>query len=161
MYYTGGIPTNPAPTVGITSPAGNSGFTNPANITITADAADANGTVTQVDFYNGTTLLDSDATAPYSFTWNNARSDTDILIANSTDNFGATTASSNVLVFVSAAGNLAPSASITTPGDNAAFLSPANLSITTSVTDGDNGIYKVDFFKYTSTTPCPSKPLRI
>jgi poly(3-hydroxybutyrate) depolymerase len=60
---------NVPPTVSITAPVSNTFFTAPASITITANAADVDGTVTNVQFFNGTTLLATDATAPYSFTW--------------------------------------------------------------------------------------------
>src|SRR5262245_967726 len=48
---------NNPPTVSITSPANGATFTAPANITINATASDSDGTVTMVDFYQGTTLL--------------------------------------------------------------------------------------------------------
>ena len=62
---------NLAPTVAITTPANNASFTAPATIAITASAADSDGTVTKVDFYQGATLLGTDTAAPYSFAWNN------------------------------------------------------------------------------------------
>ncbi|HEY1249876.1 MAG TPA: Ig-like domain-containing protein, partial [Thermoanaerobaculia bacterium] len=45
------VTVNAKPTVSITSPANNAQFTSPANITINATAADSDGTVTKVDFY--------------------------------------------------------------------------------------------------------------
>ncbi len=59
---------NFAPTVTITAPA--AGSNPPAgDIVITADAADADGAVATVEFYDGATLLGADTTAPYAFTW--------------------------------------------------------------------------------------------
>ncbi len=59
---------NTAPTVSITSPAG-SGV--PAgSITIDATASDPDGTIAKVEFYNGSSWLGEDTTAPYSFAWN-------------------------------------------------------------------------------------------
>jgi beta-glucanase (GH16 family) len=59
---------NVAPTVALTSPAW--GATVPAgDLTITADASDADGSVARVEFYAGATYLGADATAPYGFTW--------------------------------------------------------------------------------------------
>lgn len=56
------------PTVAITAPV--DGATLPAgDLTITADAADSDGTVTTVEFYDGATLLGEDATTPYAYTW--------------------------------------------------------------------------------------------
>lgn len=62
-------PVNPPPNVMITVPSDGETFTAPANITITADASDQNGFVTEVSFYNGPTLLGTDTTEPYSFDW--------------------------------------------------------------------------------------------
>ena len=48
---------------------------------------------TRVDFYQGTTLIGSDTTSPYSFTWSNVPAGTYSLTAGRTDNAGATTTS--------------------------------------------------------------------
>jgi subtilisin family serine protease len=58
---------NAAPTVAITSPA--NGATVFLSTTIQASASD-NSAVTQVVFYDGTKVLGTDTTAPYSYTWN-------------------------------------------------------------------------------------------
>src|SRR5690606_26125216 len=76
-------------------------FTAPASITITANASDADGTVSNVQFYNGNTLIGSDATAPYSFTWNNVASGNYAITARATDNSGVTTTSSIINITVS------------------------------------------------------------
>ncbi|MFN3495204.1 MAG: Ig-like domain-containing protein, partial [Hydrogenophaga sp.] len=64
--------TNLAPTVSLTSPEAGAGFNFRSSITLTADAADADGSIASVRFYRGTTLIGTDTTAPYSFTWTNA-----------------------------------------------------------------------------------------
>jgi hypothetical protein len=88
----GGAGNNP-PTVSITSPANGATFTAPANITIAATASDSDGTVTQVEFYQGTTLLGVDSSSPYSFN----------LTARATDNGGASTTSTPVDITVTPA----------------------------------------------------------
>jgi hypothetical protein len=93
---------NALPTVSITSPITNATYTAPASITINANAADADGTVSNVQFYNGTTLLGSDATSPYSFVWANVATGTYTLTARATDNAGAVTTSTAVTVTVNA-----------------------------------------------------------
>lgn len=146
MYFSGGISPNPSPTVSITAPVNNAIVTTPANITINAEAADENGTVTKVDFYSGSTLLGTDNSSPYSFTWNNPSPQVDTLTAVATDDEGAETTSAPVIIFVSAAGNIAPSVSITEPANNASYLTPASITIATNAVDGDGSIYKVDFY---------------
>src|SRR6476646_1841136 len=91
---------NTPPTVSITSPANGATFTAPANITINATASDSDGTVTKVDFYQGTTLLGTDTTSPYSFARNNVAAGTYSLTAKATDNGGAITTSSAVSITV-------------------------------------------------------------
>lgn len=93
---------NKAPTVSITAPANNYSTTEPASITITANAADSDGTITKVEFYNGTTLLGSDNASPYSYTWSNVAAGSYAITAVATDNSGASTKSSVVTVVVNA-----------------------------------------------------------
>jgi Bacterial Ig domain/Secretion system C-terminal sorting domain len=89
-----------APTINITSPVNNATFTEPSTITINATAADADGTITKVDFYNGATLLGTDNTSPYSFTWTNVPAGNYNLSAKATDNSGYTTISSFAKIVV-------------------------------------------------------------
>ncbi|HYG38153.1 MAG TPA: Ig-like domain-containing protein [Cytophagales bacterium] len=146
IYFSGGTTSNPAPTVSITSPANDAIIHTPSDITITANAADENGTVAKVDFYNGTTLLGSDDTAPYSFTWTSPAAGIYSLTAKATDNEGKEKASNAINVFVSAPGNNAPSISITSPENNSGFLAPATINIAADASDSDGNIYKVDFY---------------
>ena len=95
-------PPNQPPTVALTSPANNATFTAPANIIITANAADSDGTVAKVDFYNGATLLGTATASPYSFTWSNVAAGTYSLTAMATDNSGSATTSSAVNITVNA-----------------------------------------------------------
>jgi len=78
-------------------------MTAPATIAIAASAADNDGTVSKVDFFNGSTLLGTDTSAPYGFTWSNVPAGTYSLTAVATDNATATTTSSAVSITVTAA----------------------------------------------------------
>jgi len=95
--------TNTPPTVSITSPANNASFTSPANITINASASDPDGSVTQVAFFNGPTLLGTDTSSPFSFTWSNVAGGSYSITARATDNLGAVTVSTPVNITVGAA----------------------------------------------------------
>jgi hypothetical protein len=91
----------PAPTVSITSPSGGSIFTNPVNITLSANATSPAGTVTNVSFfYDGTTLIGSDTTAPFSFVWTNPTPRAYTIVARATDTTGAVGTSGNVNITV-------------------------------------------------------------
>jgi hypothetical protein len=63
---TGGTSDTTAPTVSVTAPA--AGATVSGTTTISATASDNIG-VTSVGFYVGTTLLGSDTSSPYSYSW--------------------------------------------------------------------------------------------
>jgi len=89
--------TNQAPTVGITSPANGSSFTQGTQITISASAGDADGSVTGVEFFANGVSLGVDNSSPYSMSWAVAAGSTD-LTARATDNEGASTTSSVVSV---------------------------------------------------------------
>ena len=91
---------NTAPSVSILSPTGGANFNSPATVTVTASANDSDGTIAQVDFYAGTTLIGTATIAPYSVAWNNVVTGSYALTAAATDNLGATTVSPPVNVTV-------------------------------------------------------------
>ncbi len=100
LTVTNNPPVNQAPTVSLTGPANNATYNAPASITITANASDADGNVTKVEFYNGSTKLGEDASAPYSLAWSNVGAGTYTITAKATDNLGATKTSGAVTVKV-------------------------------------------------------------
>ena len=95
---------NVAPTVSISQPANNSTATAGANLQINASATDAGGSVTQVQFFNGTNLLGTSTTAPYSYIYTTIPAGTYTFTARATDNCGAVTTSSVITVTVSRGG---------------------------------------------------------
>ena len=92
--------TNVPPTVSLTFPADGASFPWKPTITVTATAADSDGTVTKVEFLDGTKILGQDTTAPYAFTWRNVPVGTHVLTARATDNRGAVTTTSVVSITV-------------------------------------------------------------
>ncbi|HEX6432526.1 MAG TPA: glycosyl hydrolase family 18 protein [Niastella sp.] len=100
QVFANGSTGNVAPTVSITSPANNSSFNAPASITLTATASDADGTISKVEFFNGSTSIGTATTAPYTVTWNNVSASSYTVTAVATDNAGATTTSSAVALTV-------------------------------------------------------------
>ena len=92
--------TNVPPTVSLTFPADGASFPWKPTITMTATAADSDGTVTKVEFLDGTKILGQDTTAPYAFTWRNVPVGTHVLTARATDNRGAVTTTSVVSITV-------------------------------------------------------------
>ena len=121
---------NIAPTVSITSPTNGAAFTAGANITINATAADSDGAVSKVDFYQGSTLLGTDTASPYSFTWNGVAAGNYALTAKATDNGGATTTSSVVNITVTGGGGAVVVQSETGTWDSGGVLETINAGWT-------------------------------
>jgi len=92
--------TNQAPVVTLTAPVANANFVAPASVTITANASDADGTVSKVEFYNGSTLLGTRVAAPYTFAWTNLAAGAYAITAKATDNAGLASTSSTVNITV-------------------------------------------------------------
>jgi hypothetical protein len=96
----GGPPSNVPPTVSITSPTEGATFTSPASLTVTANAADSDGTVASVAFFANGAPIGTDTTSPFSAAWNNVTAGSYTLTAVATDNQGAMTTSAAVHVAV-------------------------------------------------------------
>ncbi|RDV13691.1 hypothetical protein DXT99_18145 [Pontibacter diazotrophicus] len=93
-------PANQAPSVAIASPSADSGFEEGSAITIQANANDNDGSIAKVEFYEGSTKIGEDTSAPYSFNWQNAAQGAYSLTAKAHDNDGATNVSAAVRVSV-------------------------------------------------------------
>jgi RHS repeat-associated protein len=117
-------------------------FTAPASVTLSASAADSDGTVSQVEFFQGSTLLATVLSAPYTFSASNLSGGAYTFTARATDNRGASVSSAPVNVLV----NVAPSITLASPTNNATFTAPATITLTADVADTDGNIAQVDFF---------------
>ncbi len=93
-------PSNQLPTVSIKAPVNNANFLAPASINISANVSDADGTISSVSFYHGTTLISTDATTPYEANWTNVSAGTYSITAVATDNAGGTATSAAITVIV-------------------------------------------------------------
>ena len=137
---------NLPPTVSLTAPAAGANITVNTAATVSAAAADADGTVAQVQFFANGTSIGTDATAPYSVPWTPTATGLHRLTARATDDDGAITASDTVNVNVVPAGTgdvTAPTAQLTAPSNGALDLTGA---ITLSATASDNvGVAGVQF----------------
>jgi endoglucanase len=119
---------NVAPTVSITAPANGAVFTAPVTVTINANAADSDGTITKVEFFQGTTKLGEDLNSPYSFTWSNVAAGTYALTAKATDNAAAVTTSSTVNITVQGAPGCQPVSASADDGNVPANVLDNNLA---------------------------------
>jgi YD repeat-containing protein len=126
--YSTDVPSTPnsAPSVSLTHPLNNTSFAAGSNIVMDATASDSDGSVTKVDFYQGTTLLGTDTTAPYTFVWSNVPASAYSLTAKATDDGNATTTSSAVAVTVIAPGGYH---SLSLNGTNQYVMAPSSTSL--------------------------------
>ena len=76
--------TSPSPTVALVTPANNSSACTGVPITISATATITSGSISKVDFYEGSTLLGSDNSSPYSYVWSNPSSGVHTISATAT-----------------------------------------------------------------------------
>jgi xyloglucan-specific exo-beta-1,4-glucanase len=93
-----GADTNQAPVVSISSPANGSTFVAGDTIAITVTASDPDGSVSYVEFYDGSVLIGTSSTYPYSFQWNNVPVGTHTIIAHVTDNMGLLSVSASAMI---------------------------------------------------------------
>jgi hypothetical protein len=107
VRYTVPLPTNNPPNISLTSPANGAAYSAPATIPLAASVTANGHTISQVQFYNGATLLGTVAAVPYSFPWNNVSAGTYSLCAKAVYDSGSAVAST--------AQNVTVTGSITNP----------------------------------------------
>ena len=125
--------TNTPPSVVITAPADGASFTDPTNIVVSADASDAEGRVTHVDFFANNVMIGSSTSTPATIRWSNMSQGSFVLTARAYDDLGASTVSRPVNVTV-----------IRTP-----LVRVLALDAYASETAPDTGI--LQFYRYYST----------
>ena len=188
LVVSGGanVATNPAPVVTLDSPAAGTVILPGAPVTLTATATDTvigggPGVVTGVEFFNGTTSLGTDSTAPYSLSWTPPSAGSYTLTATATDSEGATGSSAPASLTVllgdgtPTLSTVAPASgvagdSITLTGTNFAAVSAVNfngvpaalytVNSSTSITAtvpaaATTGSVTVTNFYGTATSPSP------
>jgi cellulose 1,4-beta-cellobiosidase len=89
-----------APTVTLTSPSSGSTFTAPATVGLAATATAPGSTVSKVEFFSGTTLLGTDTSSPYTYSWTNVPAGSYSVTAKVTNAANATATSTAVPITV-------------------------------------------------------------
>lgn len=93
------LPAITSPSVSFTAPENNSSYVAGSNIEFAVSVSSPNGTISNVKFYNNNTLLNTDNSAPYSYTWPNVPAGNYQIKAVVIDNQGKT-AEANVAIKV-------------------------------------------------------------
>jgi hypothetical protein len=134
------------PTITLKSPLSDVTYAAPATITMKAEADDADGNVSRVDFFVGTTKVGEDYTAPYEITAPAQAAGTYDFSAVAVDNDKRATLSSIIKVTVANRINVAPSVSLTAPVNGSTATVPGVVSLTADASDTDGAIGKVAFY---------------
>jgi Bacterial Ig domain/Glucodextranase, domain B len=137
---------NAPPVVQVTAPAAGATFTAPANVNISANASDPDGTIVKVEFLRDGVVIGLTNAPPYSMTWSNAPAGSYVLAARATDDRTAATMSQPVTIAVKAP-NAPPTASLTSPTNGARFVAPATVLLTATATDSDGTVTRVEFLQ--------------
>ena len=108
------------PTINMTSPTNGSSVYTGETVVLSASAADADGTVSQVEFMVNGSVVNTDNASPYTFNWPSTVG-SHTISARATDNDGAvTTTTLNPVVTV--VNNIAPLVSITAPANGTTYI---------------------------------------
>jgi chitinase len=139
-----GVVVNQPPQVTLTAPASGSSHSAGTAVTLSANASDADGTISKVEFYVDNQLAGSDSSAPYSLNWT-AVAGNHSVYAKATDDKAATSQTAPVSFTVSAGNNQMPTVSITAPANNANLNAGETVLLSANASDADGSVAKVQF----------------
>lgn len=145
---------NKLPVVSIKSPANNTIFYENVGGTVVVNASDADGTINNVELYNGTTLITSstfgyqEASGIYIYNLSfSVAPGTYVVTAKAKDNNGGVSVSSPVTIEVYP--NKRPTVSIKSPENNSVYYEPATITLEALADDADGNISRVYFYNDT------------
>ena len=137
---------NSPPAVAITSPTNGASFASPTNIPITATATSPNtgGSITNVNFFDGSTFLGGTNNPPYTVTAS-LGAGSHALTAVASDNLGLSATSTVVNVMVNT-GNMPPTVTITNPPENTTFGNTDTINVGVSAVGSGGSVTNVQLF---------------
>jgi hypothetical protein len=133
-----------APTVSLTTPTNNATYLAPAYFWLRAAASDADGTISKVEFYNGTHLLHTEYVTPYGFKVRDLPVGNYTFTAKAYDNGGLVTTSAPV--HISVVPNKPPVVSIIRPVVKQTVAAPGYIHFQAAASDSDGRITNVKFY---------------
>jgi uncharacterized protein YjbI with pentapeptide repeats len=143
----GNFPDNVPPTITLTSPADGASLPFGETITISADAADSDGSVSRFEFYVDDTFLGYGVSVPSSsFDWTDAAAGTHVITVIVFDDNGASASQSVTITVESQQNNQPPSVGITSPRNNQTVYRWWGTDFEVEASDPDSVITKVEFY---------------
>jgi hypothetical protein len=143
---------NQPPTVIMTAPSDGASVIAFTAFTLTATVNDADGTVSRVEFFNGTTELGDGtprAGSPSTFDFGLSTGlpvGTCAFTAKATDDQGASTISAPVTISVTLAPNAPPQVTLTAPAAGITLAADTAVTLSATATDADGTVAKIEFF---------------
>jgi hypothetical protein len=132
-----GAQTNNPPVVSMSAP---STVTFGGTATLAASAADSDGTIAKIEFFEGARSIGSCAATPCSLGWKPPGSGSYAVTARATDNQGASTSTAAVALTVP---NSPPTAFVSAP---ATATVGVPVTLTASASDADGSVTRVEFY---------------
>ncbi|KXF83071.1 Ig-like domain-containing protein [Enterovibrio coralii] len=136
---------NQPPTISVTSPLNNAQLTDGDVITLSADAADADGSVADVEFMANGSSLGVVTQSPYTLNWTPLTGDY-VISAVVTDNEGATATSEVSVRVVPTDVAAPPEATLLNPTAQSQIKEGEQVLIQASATDADGIVTLVEFY---------------
>jgi Bacterial Ig domain/Repeat of unknown function (DUF5648) len=146
-------PPNVLPQVAVTAPDNNATANINEAITLRASASDADGVITQLEFFIDSEKIGEANPAPHALMWTPSRVGTYRITVAATDDASAHVISAPILLNVKdpsvlppKPANRAPTVGLTQPDNGALVAVGASVSIAADAADIDGGIARVVFF---------------
>ncbi|MCC7327342.1 MAG: DUF1800 family protein [Burkholderiales bacterium] len=119
-----------------------------STVSLTANASDADGAISKVEFYNGSTLLANDATSPYTADFTPTAAGTYTMTARAYDNFGAASVSNTVSIVAGTAPPASQLPRVSLSLSNTLFAPGSVLTVSGSATATAPGatVARVSFY---------------
>jgi hypothetical protein len=150
------LPPNSPPSVSLTAPPDGATYTAPATVTLAATAQDSDGSVVRVEFLQGSTVVASATSAPFTAGLSAAPPGAYTPTARATDSGGASTLSAPRSIVV--APNAPPTVTITAPAPGESHFAPADLMLAANATDTDGTVASVAFYHGTTLVGTATSP---
>ncbi|WP_104024652.1 chitinase C-terminal domain-containing protein [Vibrio hyugaensis] len=138
-------PVNEVPTVSLTSPSASASITAGDVVTLAADAADTDGTISKVEFFVDGALVGASTAAPFTASWT-ATEGAHEFSTKAYDDKNAVSAASAVTLTVNAGqpGNEAPTVDVALSATTVDL--GGTVTVTANAADADGAVAKVEFF---------------
>ena len=128
------------PTVSITSPTNGATFAAPASVVINTNAADNDGFVSKVEFFQNSIKIGETNTTPFIYTWSSVGPGSYALTAVATDNLGVTASSGPVNITVSRSALFVTGSTTLNSAETAVKTRLQNLGYVVTVKDAKSSV---------------------